>query len=166
MATSLDIQQNFLTPTNFRFTIKRLPHVTFFCQSATIPGLSFSPVEIPTPFKSLYREGGPLDIGTFTVTVLVDEDMNNYLEIYNWMLGLTFPNKFEEYANLLEGDGLYSDATLHIMSNAKNPNLYVSLKDIFPISMGDISMSVNQTDVQPAQFDISFQVNSFTVTAN
>lgn len=164
MATVTTFKQNYLTPTNFKFSIKRLPHVSFFCQSATLPGLSFSPVEIPTPFKSLYREGGPLDVGQFTITMLVDEDMQNYLEIYNWMIGLTFPNNFEEYANLKTGDGLYSDATLHIMSNAKNPNVTVHLKDIFPISLGDINMSVNQTDTSPSTVDVAFQVNSFTVT--
>ena len=165
MATSTNFRQNYLTPTNFKFSIKRLPHVSFFCQTATIPGLSFSPVEIPTPFKSLYKPGGPLELGTFTITVLVDENMQNYLEIYNWMIGLTFPDKFSQFADLRDGDGLYSDATLHIMSNAKNPNVEVKMKDIFPISLGDINMSVNQSDTQPASVDISFQVNSFTISA-
>ena len=166
MTSTTNFRQNYLTPTNFKFSIQRLPNVSFFCQTVSLPGLSFSPVEIPTPFKSLYREGGPLDVGTFTVTMLVDEDMQNYLEIYNWMIGLTFPESFEEYANLVGGEGLYSDASLHIMSNAKNPNVIVKLKDIFPIGVGDINMSVNQTDTTPVSVDVSFQVNSFTVTAN
>lgn len=165
MAERTNIRQNYLTPTNFKFNIQRLPHVSFFCQAVSIPGLTMSPIEIPTPFKSLYKEGGPLDIGTFTVTMLVDEDMQNYLEIYNWMIGLTFPNEFGEYANLVDGDGLYSDATLHIMSNAKNANVAIKFKDIFPVGLGDINMSVNQADTAPASVDVSFQVNSFTVAA-
>lgn len=166
MALNTTIRQNFLTPTNFKFSIQRLPNVSFFCQTVNVPGLSFPPSEIPTPFKNVYVAGhGKLDISTFNVTMLVDENMQNYLEIYNWMLGLTFPHKFEEYANLKAGDGLYSDATLHIMSNSKNPNVSVQFRDIFPISLGDVIMTTNETDTQPATVDVSFQVNSFTVQA-
>lgn len=163
MATQTTFRQNYLTPTNFRFTIKRLPNVSFFAQSASVPGLSFPPVEYPTPFKKIYREGGPLDIEPFNINVLVDENMENWLEIYNWMIGLTFPEKFDQYANLADGEGLYSDATLMIMSNAKNPNIRVNMKDIFPISLGSIEMAVNQTDVTQVTSQISFQVNSFSV---
>jgi len=166
MALNTTIRQNYLTPTNFKFNIKRLPHVSFFCQNVNIPGLSFPPSEVQTPFKTVYIAGhGKLDIGTFTITAAVDENMSNYLEIYNWMLGLTFPHDFTQYANLVSGDGLYSDATLHIMSNSKNPNVSVTLKDIFPVAMSDINMSVNQADTEPATFDISFQVNSFSINA-
>ena len=166
MTLNTSIRQNYLTPTNFKFNIKRLPNVSFFCQSVNIPGLSFPPTEMHTPFKNVYVPGhGKLEIGQFTVTAAVDENMHNYLEIYNWMIGLTFPHDFTEYANLVEGEGLVSDATLHIMSNSKNPNVSVSLKDIFPISLGDINMSITETDTPTITFDVAFQVNSFSINA-
>jgi hypothetical protein len=158
-----DINQNFLSPIEFRFVIKRLPHVEYFVQSANVPGISASPESTPTPFKNLYRHGDKLEYDTFNVTVRVDENMKNFLEIYDWMVGLTSPESFDQYTNLTQGDGIYSDATLTILSNSKNPNIEITMKDIFPISLGSIQLSTTDADVNYATVDITFQNNGYSI---
>lgn len=156
--------QNFLNPNEFRFTLSRLPHVEFFVQGIQLPDISSSPIEQPTPFKTIYRPADKIEFGDLTLTVLVDEDMQSYLETWNWLIGLTKPENFEQYANLLAGDGIYSDATLTILSSKKNPNIQITFKDMFPISVGSIALATNQSDVIPPVVDMTFKYSSYEFT--
>lgn len=158
------IKQNYLSPVEFRFIIKRLPFVEFFTQEATIPGINMNPVETPTPFRGMFFHGDKLQYDQFTINFRVDENMNNYQEITNWMIGLSFPDKFSQFANLDDSvDGLYSDASLMIMTNGRNPNLQVVFQDIFPINLGSIQMDTTSGDIDYVTVDATFQTNKFEI---
>jgi len=158
------IKQNYLSPAEFRFIIKRLPYVEFFTQEINVPGISMSTVETPSPFRTNFWQGDKLDYEQFTINFKVDENMNNYNELFNWMIGLTYPDKFEQFANLDNSeDGLYSDATLMIMTNGKNPNIQVIFKDIFPVQLGNIAMDTTAGDIDYVTVDATFQTNSFEI---
>lgn len=153
--------QNFLNPNEFRFTLSRLPNVEFFVQSVVLPDISSTPVEQPTPFKTIYRPADKIEFGDLTLTVLVDENMQSYLETWNWLIALTKPENFEQYSDLVSGDGIYSDATLTVLSSKKNPNIQIRFKDMFPISVGSISLATNATDVNPPVVDMTFRYSSY-----
>lgn len=158
------MQQNFLSPTGFRFTIKRLPKVEFYVQGATLPGISMNPTASPTPFKTLRFAGDKLDHETFNLTVRLDEYMESYNEIFNWMVGLTKPDSFDQYKSLAKSDeGLYSDASLIILDSKGNPGIEVHFKDVFPISLGSISFDTTQSDINYAICEITFEHNGHTV---
>lgn len=158
------IKQNFLSPLEFRFIIKRLPHVSYFAQQVSVPGVSMDVDTQPTPFRNIYRHGDTLEFNDLSITIRIDENMQNYLEIVNWMRGLTKPTEFSEWANLdASDDGLYSDATLTIMSNAKNPNIEITFYDIFPIDIGDIEFSATESDLEYATVSITFKVNDYVI---
>lgn len=155
------IKQNYLSPIEFRLVINRLPYVTFFVQMANIPGLTANPIAQGSPFNKFYVHGDTLDFGQFSIQIRVDENMESYTEIMNWLIGLNFPEKFSQFANLEDGEGLYSDATLTMMTNSKNPNVEVKLINMFPISMGEIQFDITQPDITPAVVDVTFQLDRF-----
>lgn len=158
-------QQNFLSPIEFRFTIKRLPNVSFYVQAATVPGLSMATTDQATPFKTIYRAGDKLQYDDFSVTVRLDEYMESYNEIFAWMVGLTKPESFDQYRKLQQSDdGLYSDATLIIFDSRKNPAIEVNFKDMFPISMSGVAMDTTQSGVVFATCEITFKHNGHSVT--
>lgn len=158
-----NIKQNYLSPVEFRFVINRLPYTEFFTQGANVPGLSLNPAEMSTPFKTLYFSGDKINYNEFNINVRVDENMNNYQEIFNWMIGMTFPESFDQYANLTAGAGLYSDATLMIMTSGKNPNIQIVFKDIFPISLADIQLNTTTSDIDFATCDITFKIGGYEI---
>ena len=163
-STRTNIKQNYLNPISFKFVIHRLPYTEFFTQAANIPGISAPPVESPSPFKNMAFSHDRLEYSDFTIQVRVDEDMNNYNEIVNWMKGLAFPDQFSQFANLDASDeGLYSDATLMVLTNGKNPNIHVIMKDIFPTSLGDIQMNTMAPDVDFVSVDMTFKVNNMEI---
>jgi hypothetical protein len=155
--------QNFLNPVEFKFNIKRLPSTKFYVQGATIPDISSGVTEQFTPFKTIYRPGDKLTFGDLVLTVAVDENLESYVETWNWLNGLTKPEKFDQYANLLSGDGLYSDATLTLVTNAKNPNIEVTFYDMFPISVGQITLNTTSTTVEAPTVDLTFKFSSYKI---
>lgn len=160
---SLSIRQNFFAPHNYKFSIERLPHVSYFAQQASIPGLNIGTVESPSPFSTVYRPGDKATFGTLDITFLVDEELKNYSEIFDWMIGLTYPENFDQYANLTEGEGLYSDASLIVQDNSKNSTTEFKFVDVFPTTLGQIQLDHQQSDVQYATSTVTFQINSYTI---
>ncbi len=158
------MQQNFLSPTGFRLVIKRLPNVTFFVQAANIPGMNMNTTDVATPFKNMYFAGDKLSYETFNVTIRVDEYMESYIEIMNWMVGLTKPESFDQFKTLKESqDGLYSDASLVVLNSSKNPSLEIMFKDMFPISMSSIELDATDSDVNYKTCEMTFQHNGYSI---
>lgn len=155
--------QNFLSPVEFTFTINRMPTVQYYVQSVNIPGISSGFTEQPTPFKVTYRHGDKLTYDDLYLTVAVDENMTSYLETWGWLKALTKPEEFQQYTNLLDGDGLYSDATLYILNSSKNPNIRINFADLFPVSVGAITLATASSDVPVPTVDLTFKYNKYTI---
>src|SRR6056300_829819 len=91
-ADSIDLASS----SQFRFSLLKIPNVEYFVTSANIPGISFSgDASMNTRFKSISFMGDTLDFADLEVTFLVNEDLSNYREIHNWMIGIGFPENTE-----------------------------------------------------------------------
>lgn len=144
---------NFLSPLNFNFRLKRAPNLNFFIQKVNLPAVSFKSVVQPNPFVNVPVAGDHLDYGDLSVTFKVDEDLNNYLEIHNWIRSLTFPENFEEYENIKRnaeytGQGLTSDITLIISNSVKIPNFEVNFRNAYPTSLSALSFQTTDSTVE------------------
>lgn len=156
-----NIQQNFLSSVGFKFSINRLPNTTFYIQSANVPGLDGGVSEQPNPFKTIYRAGDKLTFNDLVVTVRMDSKLETYEEIADWMFGLYYPESFEQQQELIDGAGLYSDATLTILTPKGNPMLDFKFKDIFPYNLGELQMDTTASDVDYLTCTMTFKVNGF-----
>ena len=72
---------NILSPVSFRLIIQKFPNVNFWCQSVNIPDMTISEITVPTPFVDIPIIGDRIEFGDLIVTILVDEDLINFLEI-------------------------------------------------------------------------------------
>lgn len=155
---------NYLSPLEFVVTVKRLPNVQFFTQRASIPSLSLQPIERSTPFKTLHETGDRLTYGELNLSFIVDEKMNNFIEIYNWIHGISFPDRFEQYKSLDASEyGVRSDISIVVMNSHKNPNIEISFKDCFPTGLGEISLDTTSNDLQYPEATASFIYNGYTI---
>ena len=144
--------KNFLSPLNFNFYLKRAPHVNFFVQSVNLPGFGFtSPIQTD-PFTNIPQPGDRLRFEDLEVTFKVDEELQNYLEIANWLRGLGFPESFTEYAQLkaaIPGSGAEttSDITLLISNAIKVPKYEVQFRNAFPINLSRLNFQTTDETV-------------------
>ena len=77
---------NYLSQLGFRFAIKKLPNVNYFCQSVSLPSISIGAAEFNTPFGVVPRPGDKIAYSTLPIRFKVDEDFRNYIEIHDWMI--------------------------------------------------------------------------------
>ncbi len=162
---------NLLPPLGFKFLIKKLPNVEFWLQHANLPGFTIPNTNQPTPFISIPHSGEHIEYQPLEVMFKVDEDMSNYIELHNWMRGLGFPDSFEEHKALSDagkavssGEGLFSDASLIILSNLKNPNIDITFRDCFPVSMGELNFETTADNVIHIDCRATFRYTLFDVT--
>lgn len=150
--------KNFLSALGFDFSLQRLPTTSFSVVRCTLPGLSADPVLVKTPFTQIPMPNDKIQWGTFQMTFKVDEDMENWLEIFDWMTGLGFPESFEQRASL---KGLSSDASLVILTNKKNSNLIFNFQNLFPTQLSEVDFNVQTEDVEYPEATVTFVYTQF-----
>lgn len=159
--------KNFLSPLGFRFNLTRAPNLNFNVQDVRIPGLQLSQTETATPFVTI-PNASHITYSPLSVTFRVSEDLDDYLEIHNWMVGLGAPVTFDQYKALKSippgnPQSIYSDITLLIMNSSMRANLSVVFKDTFPISIGDLQFNTTDTDVNYMQCTVDFRYLNYTI---
>lgn len=162
------VNKNFLSPLNFRFQIKKTPYVNFFIQKVNIP-----PIEIPNPvpnnpFVKTPIPGEHLNFGDLKITFKVDEDLQNYLELHNWLIALGKPENFDQYKTIqdipsITGDGIYSDISLLVLSSAKRANYEITYVDAFPVALGEITFNTTDTNVNFIETTAVFKYTHYTI---
>lgn len=161
--------RNFLSPLNFKFTIKKAPHVNFFIQKVNIPSMTIVNPQPNNPFIKTPIPGEHIDYGELNIVFKVDEDLQNYMEIRNWLVGLGKPENFEQYRALEEkepisGEGIYSDISLMILSSTKMPNYEVTYVDAFPVTLSELVFNTTDPDVNYIEASSTFKYTYYTIT--
>jgi hypothetical protein len=166
---------NYLSPLGFKFTLRRLPMVNYFCQSVDIPAISMTPINTPTPVGTLVRPGDKLVYDPLTITFRVDEDMKNYIEMVNWLEGLGHPTSLQQTRDLSRSSPLstpnnigstltlVSDATLTILTSHKNPGLNAFFSDVLPTSLSALRFNSMANDVDYLEATATFSYRKYTL---
>jgi hypothetical protein len=174
MATSAFANQiqnrNFLSPVGFKFTLAKEPKVAFMCNSARIPEITLGVAKQPTYLKTIDVPGEILTYGDLTLKFLVDENMENYMAIHNWLSGLGFPETAEQYRNLTTNDlGIrdskeaFSDGSLHILNSNYRDVAIIKFKDLFPMSLSSLEFDATPTDVVFLTAQVTFKYTIYDI---
>lgn len=161
--------KNQLSPLGHRFVITRLPNTVYWCQAVNVPDITLGEIKTGNPFLDLNYAGDHLKYSPLSITFKIDEDMTNYLEIQNWMVGLGFPEKFDQFADLVRDDldggpfGIRSDASLLILSSNMNANIEVTYREIFPMALTNFSFDTRLADVEYITATATFSIRDFTI---
>ena len=166
--------RNFLSPTGFRFTLNRAPKVAFFGNTANIPSMTLGVANQSTYLKDIEVPGDKIIFEDFSLRFLVDENLENYMEIYNWIRGLGFPESLEEIYNLQRTGkidqpldkvmNIFSDGTLQVLTSHQNPNFKVVFEDLWPYSLSTLQFDATSEDIQYFTADVSFKYTIYNIT--
>ena len=178
---------DYASPTQFKFGIHQLPKVEFFTLSANVPGITAGVATQQTPFKNIPIAGDKLEYENLSITFQVDEYLENYVSLHNWMKGIGFPTNRQEFRTYrdvtsntpAEGKepsidvigsatpdrALYSDAYLMVLSNKNNPIVEVNFKDVFPVSLGALEFTQSVTDVEFMTVTAEFAYQIYEINA-
>ena len=162
---------DYADPTKFKFSINKLPKVEFFTTQANIPGINLGESIFPTPFKAIPVQGDDLTFDNLEISFIVDEKLENYRELHQWLVGIGFPKARTQFASFRKEESevfptadsvrgeatkpgrptgvqaMYGDATLTIMTSKNNPVMEVQFSDLYPVSLGALQFDQQATDI-------------------
>ena len=173
---------DYASPIQFRFKMTKIPKVEFFVQTANIPGISLGTATVPTPLYDYPIPGDKINYSTLDISFLVDENLNNYKELHDWISGLGFPSNHQQFADLqatgadrfpgstassvamgskrtpapLAEGGIYSDATLTVLNSKNIAKTEIRFKNVYPTTLGSLSYDIKASDVDYLQVQASF----------
>jgi hypothetical protein len=166
--------RNFLTSIGFRFTLNRAPKVAFFSNVANIPGITLGVANQPNYLNDVPVPGDKMEFEDFTLKFLVDENLENYMEIQNWMRGLGFPESLQEiydwqktneiFEQPFRSDmNLYSDGTLLVLNSSQNFNFNVVFKSMFPYQLSALQFDATNRDNEYLTADVTFKYLMYNI---
>ena len=165
--------RNFLSGVAFKFSLGKFPKVDFFSNSAIIPLLNLELARQPSYLKSIDVPGERLTYGDFTLRFIVDENMENYLAVYNWLTGLGFPETGTQFKNITtDSDGqrdpkeAFCDGTLRILNSNYREVAKVKFSDLFPVSLTSLDFDATNTDVQFFTAEATFKYTLYKLSTN
>lgn len=163
MAT-LTTNLNYLQPTSFKLSLdrKNYPNLEFFCQTVTHPGMLMSSVEQPyQKITGIPFPGDKLTFNELSADIILDEDMQGYSEMFQWMRRLLDTPTKNPLDRTSSTPPTYADITLHILSSHNNTTKQVRYLDCIPTSLGDINFESTSTGDTYITFNASFRFNYF-----
>ena len=146
---------NPLKSNGFMLSITKLPLVSFYSQTVALPDISLPSSKQATPLSDIYYAGDKLVYGDLQIAFMVDESMNNYNELNNWLIGLGFPENNQQYIdfnsldtiNKNEASKNSSDGTLTILDNSNKPIRSVKFIDLIPTRLESLPFASTNNDV-------------------
>ncbi len=153
----------------FKFQLQRAPSVSFFAHEVKIPDITNMAATYPTQFLNIPLTGDHLAYEALNITFQVDTNFQNWLEIHNWMTGLTSPSgNTVPYANMQNAAkvspyGLYSEATLFITDSQRNPSLRFIFENTLPINLTGPQFTDTNNDMQYVSATATFKFTKYRV---
>ena len=172
MATAFDEQignRNFLSPVGFKFTLAKEPKVAFFCNSLRIPEISLGTAIQPTYLKDIDVPGDKLTYGDFSLRFLIDENLENYMAIHNWLTGLGYPESTKDYKDFIVEDNIsnplnaFSDGSVYILNSNYQTVSIVKFKDLFPVYLSSLEFEASDTDINYFTADVTFKYTVYNI---
>jgi len=167
--------RNLLSPIAFKFILTKTPKVDFYCQTAAIPSITMGTAQQGSWLKDIPVPGDKAVFEDLSLRFLIDEEMENYVQIYNWLIGLAYPESMEQFANLREFDPIkyprddrnrfaeYSDGTLQILNSNLNVVRQIKFKDLFPISLSTLDFDCTARDYTYFTANVSFKYTNYEI---
>ena len=165
--------RNFLSSVGFKFSLAKYPKVDFFSNSARIPEIQLGLAVQPSYLKDIDVPETKLTFGDLTLQFLVDENMENYKIVHDWITGLGFPETAQQFKDLTtDRDGVremneqFADGTLRILNSNFNEVAKVKFLDMFPVSLSSLDFDATSTDVNYFTAQVSFKYTVYQLISS
>jgi len=152
MTTNLSSNVNFLIPTSFKMVIdsSEFGNLEYFITNVSLPSINIG--EIDTSYRNYqgFISGEKLVYESLTCQFLIDEDMNNYKEVHDWLLHNTSSNEIKT-----------KDLVLSIFSSKNQPKREIRFVEAFPTSLESIEFDTQAQGSDYLKGSVTFRYDRF-----
>ena len=156
------VTNNNLTNNKFRFVLTRCPTMTYYCQRANIPSLSFgTSVQSNPTGVSIRRPGTSFVYEDLQVGFAVDENMKNWMEIHNWIRDIGF--SYVGAAEVLRESQKTASAYLLVLNSAYRPFMTIKYKNVYPTFLSGVDFDSSLMDTDPIIATATFAYTHYEI---
>jgi hypothetical protein len=141
---------------NFVMQLRDQKHLEFFTLQSSIPAYTIGTITIPNHSMTDKRPGDSIDFADLSLTVLCDEDLKAYKDVYNY-LNLAH----DPISNKLEVQQEVFDATLFLTTNKNNVSHTIKFFDMWIESVSALDLLTTSTDDNSLSFTVNLKYNYF-----
>ena len=156
--------KNFLAPSGFKVIIdrKNYGNLEYTVQVATHGSVSLDTSELQFPRTSVKEPGDVLNYGDVTFEMILEEDLDNYKEIHQWLRRLV-QEKPKSVAEREASIPNVLDISLMVLSSKNNITNKIIYRDAFPIDLGVISFDSAVDGVNYVTVPVTFAYSYFDI---
>jgi hypothetical protein len=149
----------------FRVDILSLPGVVMFTQQISLPGLIMGEALVSNPNVDYSIPGENIDFENMSIDFIVSEDLSNYLQVWNWMIALGFPQHTDQFKRIRDNEQggnpfsfrEMSDIKISLQTNNYNPSVGLTLVNAWPISLSGLDMTYQDSSTNHPTANVEFQ---------
>lgn len=156
--TTLYTNLNKLTKNRGIFVIDKFPNTQISLFNFNIPGISLPAATQDSPFFTKPVYGDKLQFNNLFLNFTVSENLENWLEIFNWMYYLANPMEKKDI------DLTYTTGTIIIMNSNNKPIFNINFIDIVPVSLGDLYFSETENESEDITASVVFEYEQYNIT--
>lgn len=149
-------RHDLLKQCNFQIIIPNRPNLEFFVQEAPLPGFQLGEVNIPHWTQIENRIGDSLTWDRLNLTVICDEDLKAYKDVYNHIIASKNPE-----TGYLEIGSTVFDAKLMLTTNKNNIQHVVVFKYAWIASVGELQFQTNSEEDEQITFTVEIPYTYF-----
>ena len=115
--------------------------------------------------------GDTVTYENFDMTFLVDEKLENYRQLYDWMINIGFPDNHSQFRREDRRDQsgfqrggdreLYDDLMITVLSSKNNPIVRVRLYEAWPVQLSGLEYTQTGTDTEYLTCDVSWAYQTY-----
>jgi len=136
---------NFLNPSSFVLTLDSQTYsgAEFTIQTMILPDVTTEGASLNYQQIDIGRTSDKIVFGQFEISYLIDENLLNYKEIFDWM-----KSNVETVHSTNTSTDHYRDLTLTVMNSANNVTKQIKFVDAYPTSISSLPFDITTTDVE------------------
>jgi hypothetical protein len=146
---------NFLNPSSFVLSLDSQTYsgATFTIQTMMLPDVSASGAPLAFRQVDVGRASDKINFGSFEISYLIDEDLLNYKEIFDWMkLNVESVHTATNHVR---------DLTLTVMNSANNVTKQIKFVDAYPTSISSLPFDITTTEVEYLTAVVMFEYSYY-----
>jgi len=146
---------NFLNPSSFVLTLDSQTYsgAEFTIQTMMLPDVTAEGAPLLFQQVNIATVADKIAFGTFEISYLIDEDLLNYKEIFDWIKSNVETNH--------TATNHVRDLTLTIMNSANNVTKQIKFVDAYPTTISSLPFDITTTDVEYLTAAVSFNYSYY-----
>jgi len=150
---------NFLLGSNFIMSCSDFPVMSSLATTVDFPSITLGEVDLAHGFSDIKAPGEKLSYTEIEVSFLIDENLDSWMEVYNFM-EKTAGNNVQER----DRSALYTDITVTVLTNKKNSTgRLFTFQDAFPVSLSPLPFDSQTSSTDPIICVASFAISNIKV---